>query len=292
MNVFILRFGEIALKGANRSRFEKSLIRNIQRRVEGSVIKRVQGRFYLYNDKLDEDRIIVLLHSVFGLVSFSPAIECELDIEKIKETILSVIEKEKAKRKIETFRITTNRIEKHLLSSNEMSRDMGAFVIGKTGWKAKMKGMDLNIGIEIANKAFIYTEKIGSLAGIPVGIEGNIFLLMDDPDALVSGFIMMKRGCDIFPLIFDEKDREMAEGVIEKLQVFSPGKLSLHVYKPEEIKEVAEKYKLRAIAVSDKVDKMRPDLEITTLRPIVAFPDKTLKFYRDKIEKIILGIEK
>ncbi|MBW3014735.1 hypothetical protein KY335_05875 [Candidatus Woesearchaeota archaeon] len=292
MNIFILRFGEVALKGANRRSFEKLLVKNIGKHVPGSSVRRVQGRFYLYNDQLSEDKIIALLRTVFGIVSFSPAKECELDIEKVKSTIADVVEKEKKKKSIKTFRITTNRIEKNLLPSGEMDRQLGGFVIENTGWKAQMKGMDLNIGVEVADKVFVYTEKIQGIGGLPVGIEGNIFLLIDSEDALVSGFIMMKRGCNIYPLVTDSKNKEVAERIISQLQSFSPVKLSLHAHPETEVEKVSESFNIRAIALSDKVEDMRPDFPITTLRPIVAFPDKTLKFYKEQIAEIVSEAEK
>lgn len=293
MSTFILRFSEIALKGANRGRFASLLVKNIKKTVKGSRISRVQGRFYLRNDKLGEKRITALLRSVFGLSSFSPALECTPDMEEVKKTLLKAAERKRKDRDISTFRITTNRIEKKLQPSNEMDRVLGSYVIEKTGWKAQMKGMDLNLGVEVADRVYIYTEKIKGLGGLPVGIEGSVLLLAESEEALVAGFIMMKRGCYIFPLVFEENAgacRPIAEKIIEKLQYFSPEELSLHVHSKEEIPGIAEKYKLKGIAVPDRVEDMHPDFDVTTLRPVVAFPDKTMAHYRGRIKEIISDI--
>ncbi|MBW3012792.1 hypothetical protein KY340_01170 [Candidatus Woesearchaeota archaeon] len=281
--VFIIRYAEIGLKGKNRSFFENKLIKNIQLRVAGSIIVKHFGRFYLYNKQLGEEEISKALKTVFGIASFSPAIECEPDMGEIKEVVLKFVNDELANNKIKTFRITVNRIEKKLEGSNEVAREIGAFVVEKTGLKVSLNEYELNVGVEISDKIYLYKEKIEGLGGLPVGIEGNVFGLMENEDSAVACFLMMKRGCDLFPVVFDEKKAEKTKVLVEKLQSFSPKKMNLHVVDEKDLNEMADKYKVHAVIVNDRVDTIREDYSITTLRPLIGIAENEVKEILDII---------
>lgn len=281
--VFIIRYAEIGLKGKNRSFFENKLIKNIQLRVAGSIIVKHFGRFYLYNKQLGEEEISKALKTVFGIASFSPAIECEPDMGEIKEVVLKFVNDELANNKIKSFRITVNRIEKKLEGSNEVAREIGAFVVEKTGLKVSLNEYELNVGVEISDKIYLYKEKIEGLGGLPVGIEGNVFGLMENEDSAVACFLMMKRGCDLFPVVFDEKKAEKTKVLVEKLQSFSPKKMNLYVVDEKDLNEMADKYKVHAVIVNDRVDTIREDYSIATLRPLIGIAENEVKEILDII---------
>ena len=82
MNLYLIRLGEISLKGLNRNFFEKKLKNNIKLKIHPyrSLLTREKGRFYLYVSKdCPEEIVIKTLKTTFGVVGFSKALVCEKD---------------------------------------------------------------------------------------------------------------------------------------------------------------------------------------------------------------------
>ncbi len=190
-NVYIVRYGEIALKGQNRSEFESQLVRNIRaclkaNNVPFAEIKKVRGRILVYS----RDKCNCLAY-VFGIVSFSPAVEVEADIEKIKQEAIKHYSNG-------TFRVTAHRLEKLLANSLELNREIGAFVADKTNAKVNLKSPDVEIGIELFNSmAYVFNETVKGAGGLPVGVTGKVAVLAEDKDAVKAALLMMKRGCEV-----------------------------------------------------------------------------------------------
>ena len=71
---FLLKYGEIGIKGKNRGAFEDALAANVRSalaRVEGDFrVYKEQGRIYVDAEEgpFDEDEAIAALQRVFGLV--------------------------------------------------------------------------------------------------------------------------------------------------------------------------------------------------------------------------------
>ncbi|MBW2963615.1 tRNA 4-thiouridine(8) synthase ThiI, partial [Candidatus Woesearchaeota archaeon] len=79
--VLIARYGEIFLKGKNRLDFEKKLVGNIKKMFDVKVLRK-------RNRLLVEEGVD--LRRVFGLISYSPAVEAGLDLEEIKKKVLEL----------------------------------------------------------------------------------------------------------------------------------------------------------------------------------------------------------
>src|SRR3989338_3998314 len=121
----VVHYGEIGTKGKNRGFFENKLIDNISK-VIGAKIERQYGRLIVKgNHENFQD-----LSNVLGIVSFSPAVRAELDIEKIKEKSLALAKESQA----DTFAIETKRSNKNFsLNSIEISGIVGEHVEKNTG---------------------------------------------------------------------------------------------------------------------------------------------------------------
>ncbi|MBQ3319841.1 MAG: hypothetical protein IJG75_04975 [Spirochaetia bacterium] len=77
--MYVIKIGEISLKGGNRRIFEKRLTNNIHRQLGDIhvVINGRSGRFYLHYDGEDQaeiDKIEYTLAHVFGIVAFSKTV--------------------------------------------------------------------------------------------------------------------------------------------------------------------------------------------------------------------------
>ena len=104
-NTFIVRCGEVALKGLNKPYFEKMLVDRIKRSLKkhvGVEVKRNEGLIFVRAQKeLDPDLIIADISRVFGVASISPAVETASDIDEIGQAavdyMLRLIEKKGVK---------------------------------------------------------------------------------------------------------------------------------------------------------------------------------------------------
>ena len=90
--IILVRIGEIALKGLNRSTFEKNLYRNLKEKLKdhgNPDIHWSQSRFYIVPTALpfDYESATEAASSVFGVVSSSLALACKSDFEEIKAVV-------------------------------------------------------------------------------------------------------------------------------------------------------------------------------------------------------------
>ena len=79
-HIFIVRCGEVALKGMNKPYFERMLAERIRkllkRKFERFEVKRQEGLIFVRADKsYEKEAIIREISKVFGVASISPAVE-------------------------------------------------------------------------------------------------------------------------------------------------------------------------------------------------------------------------
>ena len=114
-HVILVRYGEISLKGLNRNYFIDLLVKNIRntlKRFESVKVQKIQGRIIVHLSEEDLEGALEAVTKVFGIVSVSPAIVVESDIDVIEKATL-----EQAKvTDFKTFRITAKRGDKRFPS--------------------------------------------------------------------------------------------------------------------------------------------------------------------------------
>lgn len=200
----LLRYGEIHLKGQNRPFFERKLLNNIKsalRAFDLSVIK-TQGRFFVENYQAkDEKAIIEALKKVFGLHSISPARMCEKDWATISAMACEVMkEAVEANGGEASFKVVARRSDKTFpMNSNQMAPELGGIILEKVpGTRVDVKTPEIELGLEIREKAYCYAQIIKGADGMPVGCNGKVSLLLSGGiDSPVAGYMMMKRGLEL-----------------------------------------------------------------------------------------------
>ena len=212
MELIICHYSEIGLKGKNRRFFEERLIENIKKALPKNSwqkVRRISGRILVELKKeRDKEKIKENLKNVFGLAFFSFGVNCEQNIEAIKEKAVEILKDKEFK----TFKIETQRSKKDFpLTSQEISKQVGEYVLKK----AKVKNQKLNIKVDLEkpditcfieivdNYAFLYTEKIPGPGGLPVGVSGKaVSLLSGGIDSPVASYYGQRRGIKIIFLHF------------------------------------------------------------------------------------------
>ena len=210
-DVIVVRYGEIALKGQNRSYFVNKLIDNIKngcKNITDFKIKKTSGRIFIFphnNFKKMLDR----LKKIPGIVSISPALEVELEYEELEKKGLKLFENEISDADFPvTFRVTTNRANKSFpYTSLQVSKKIGASILKKFGdqkLSVDLENPDYNLNYDIRkNKTYIFVKTIKGPGGLPVGCSGRgLLLLSGGIDSPVAGWQGMKRGIKVDALHF------------------------------------------------------------------------------------------
>ena len=205
-DIIIARYGEIGVKSSKiRSRFEKKLVKNIKATFKCEV-ERDQGRTYVHPDDFNEG--LEKLNYVFGVVSYSPAVSTHSSYEKIDETLTEYVKwliEEGILNENTKFAIKCRRVGTHDYSSQEMAAHCGGVVRDVVMAPVDLSNPDLTIYVEIREeKAFIFHKKIKGPGGLPLGTQGKVVALVSSGiDSPVATYLMMKRGCEVIALNFN-----------------------------------------------------------------------------------------
>ncbi|NQV08315.1 hypothetical protein HQ529_00515 [Candidatus Woesearchaeota archaeon] len=257
--MYLIRYGEIAIKGLNRGYFENQLKQNIANFLKKNKIKydeivRKRGRILLFTQENAEE-----VKKVFGITSISKAIIAELNIEDIKKKTIPLIKN----KKFNTFRVNSRRLTKDFdLNSNQINIELGSFIEKTAKKKVNLSNPDLTIYVEIIeDKAYVFDKKIQAYGGLPVGTEGKVVSLIENKESINASLLMMKRGCSIIPVGYENKD-------IQLLDKYSSTPLKLKIIK--NLKEI-EKLDPKALVVSQNLNNFKElDTKLTVLRPLIS----------------------
>ena len=200
MNLYLIRLGEISLKGMNRNFFEKKLKNNIKLKIHPhrSLLTREKGRFYLYVDKsCPEETVIKTLRTTFGVVGFSKAIVCAKDWDAIVQSTKALIENEPFSDGKGTFKVECRRGDKSFfMNSYQIESELGGVVLDRyPDMKVKVKNPEKELRVEVREKVYLYTSPVPGPGGLPVGTAGKgLLLLSGGIDSPVAFWRMAKRG--------------------------------------------------------------------------------------------------
>ncbi|WP_461864309.1 tRNA uracil 4-sulfurtransferase ThiI [Thermococcus sp.] len=254
-SVVVVRYGEIGTKSRHTRRwFESILLNNIREAlvsedVEFEDVVTKHGRVIVRTPHAE--KAAEVLTRVFGIVSLSPAIEIDAELEEINRTALELFREKKRELGAERprFRVTARRITKEFpLKSPEIQAEVGGYIFENEGNEVDLRNPQIEIGIEIMDgKAYIFAEKRRGPGGLPIGTQGKVVALLSGGiDSPVAAFLMMKRGVEIIPvhIYMGEKTLEKVRKIWEQLKRYGyGGKGELVVIRPEEREKVIEKLK-------------------------------------------------
>lgn len=222
----IVHYAEIGLKGKNRVYFENLLMKNIGfklGRLAGSII-RESGQITLnLSKKADISEIKDILSRIPGIAYFSLAKRCNLDFEAIKEAVLEFLKD----KDFETFKVDAERRDKGVKpDSMELNCLLGEKIIKKYNKKVRMSVPNILLKIERTSKyAYISSEKIEGVGGLPTNQKQKVIALLSGGfDSPVASFLMMKRGCEVI-LVHFQNQNQMAHSVQDKIEELA-GQLS------------------------------------------------------------------
>lgn len=199
--IILIKNGELALKGLNRSNFEDTLIKNMKRRLKDlgeAEITKSQSTIYVQpvSEDYDFEEALKRVGMIFGIAGFSRACVCEKTIEDIlsrsREYLKNVMEN------IKTFKVEAKRADKRFpLTSPEICAEVGAALLeAYPHLKVDVHNPDRTVYVEIRDfAAYVRAEQIKGAGGLPVGTAGKASVLISGGiDSPVAAWTMAKRG--------------------------------------------------------------------------------------------------
>lgn len=228
VNAIGMGYGELSLKGKNRGQFEQTLKSRI-----GKILKKYDAKFYtdmsklyiLVNDENNED-VLESMKKIFGINSLTPSIMTESTVKDIKEEVLDIANYA-YKNGARNFKVEVRRNNKKFeIGSMDFARELGGHILVNSEFEnVKMKNPDLLINVDIREKTYIFTEKIRTYGGLPLGATGKgISLISGGIDSPVASFMMAKRGMKINYVTFHSfpfTSKQALEKIKELVEILS-----------------------------------------------------------------------
>ncbi|MGF7429363.1 tRNA 4-thiouridine(8) synthase ThiI [Thermoanaerobacterium thermosaccharolyticum] len=235
MDIILIKYGELALKGDNRAFFENKLVKNIKealKNYDGIQVEKTHGRIYVeYDGNVNE--VIDKLKKVFGIVGMTIAKKVDVDIDAIYNAAIELMRGYSGK----SFKVETRRPNKSFpYESMEVSRMVGGKILQNVeDVHVDVHNPDIVLNIEIREMAYLYTGVTDGIGGMPLGTNGRaVVLLSGGIDSPVAAWMMMKRGVEVEAVYFhsppytQERAKDKVIDLCKKLSEYGQ-EIYLHV---------------------------------------------------------------
>ncbi|MDY6768658.1 MAG: THUMP domain-containing protein [Candidatus Nanohaloarchaea archaeon] len=285
--LILVRYGEIGLKSSQvKAQFEQRLVERLEQKcsyagIDGDV-RRSEGRIFADVPEEDAADAAIALSRVPGVVSVSPAAQTSLDLDDIGEQALELVADQDA----ETFAVDARRAGEHDYTSADIEEAVGQRIVDGTGLEVDLDDPDVTVTVEARyTNAYLYTETVDGVGGLPVNEENRVAVLMEDRSSTVAAFLLMKRGCTVFP-VYTGGDSERLETEMATLRQFDPD-VKLTVMQGEEpaaaLDRACDLYDCAAAAVARTADELgeEPAVAAELLLPTAGMSEeKVMERYR------------
>lgn len=232
--LYLIKYGEIWVKGKNRYMFEDKLVSNISKRIkefgEFKVYKK-QNRIFvevidLYDYNVD---LIEQMCNIFGIIGIAEVTRLkDKNIDKIKEISKKHIDQISDGKKI-SFKVEAKRADKSFpLKSPDIAKEVGGYIYESSEkYSVDVKNPDVLLWVEVREDVFIYSKVYKGIGGMPIGTNGKgLLMLSGGIDSPVAGWMIAKRGVSVDAIYFDSppytslRARKKVEELTSKLSKY------------------------------------------------------------------------
>ena len=202
--IFLLKLGEVVLKGQNRQSFEDKLLANVRRRVKncGSFQCSLrQSTIYVepQGEDCDMEAAWDACRQVFGIAAVARAVPCEKTVPAIVEAARTYLADAFSAAK--SFKVESKRADKtYPMNSIQLSQAVGGDLAELfPNVAVDVHTPDLTVFVEIREKyAYVHTPSVPGAGGLPTGVGGRAMLLLSGGiDSPVAGYMIAKRGVEL-----------------------------------------------------------------------------------------------
>ncbi len=247
--IILIKTGEIALKGLNKSSFEDVLVKNTKWRLHSLgrfSFSKAQSTIYCepQSEEIDLDEACRRVSHVFGIAAFSRARVAAKDFADICDQTLDFLGEELEY--AQTFKVNAKRSDKSFpMKSPEICRELGARILARyPHLRVDVEQPEVLVMVEIREAAaYIHGRQQPGAGGIPVGTSGKAAILISGGiDSPVAGYMMAKRGLSLCGVHFasppytSERAKQKVIALMEKMAEYC-GRMQLFVVPFTQIQE-------------------------------------------------------
>ncbi len=242
-NIYLIKYGEIAIKGKNRYIFENSLVdtvkKNLKQLGEFNVWKEL-GRIIAEPEDNSADPMVVIqtLQRIFGIVGVAYGHKVDdVSMDSIYElalTHMTTVYGEES----HTFKVQTRRSDKKFqYDSMEISAMVGAHLLNNMPGQltVDVHKPEIRLTVELRRSLYIYSKTYKGAGGMPTGTSGKAMLLLSGGiDSPVAGWMIAKRGVELEAVYYhsppytSERAKQKVLDLAEKVSLYC-GKMNVHV---------------------------------------------------------------
>jgi len=248
--VILCKYGEIVLKGLNKSYFENMMVAELKRRLKGLgayEVSHAQSTLYIEpsDDSFDIEGAYERAKKLFGFSTVTKAVAVEKELEAIKEAAREYIAPTLFG--VPSFKVEGKRSDKRFpYNSIELSREVGGAILSVChSLKVDLYTPSVTVRVEIRERyAYLHAGAERAAGGIPTGTGGKTLLLLSGGiDSPVAGYMLAKRGATVEAVHFDsipytsELAREKVLSLAKLLCEYT-GRIRVHIISLTHIQEV------------------------------------------------------
>ena len=252
--VMLIKNGELAMKGLNRSTFEVALVKNLHTSLKSLGefdIRRAQSTIFVEprSEDIDWDLACERVSKVFGLAAFTRARLCEKDMAVILENTVDYLQD--ALEQVSTFKVEAKRADKTFpLTSPQICATTGEYLLEKfPHLSVDVHEPEFTVMIEIRDfGAYIHAPQTPGAGGMPVGTGGKAAILISGGiDSPVAAWMMAKRGIELSGIHFasppytSERAEQKVLSLIGKVAQYA-GKIPVYIVPFTHIQEEIGKH--------------------------------------------------
>ena len=202
--IFLMKLGEVVLKGANKRQFENKLRQNVRRRMKpyGNFdVYIMQSTVYVepMDEEADVDGAWDACRSIFGVVSLCRCRPCEKNLDAIYNAVEEYLGEELDCAK--SFKVESKRSDKAFpMTSIAISQDIGGRLAeAHPTVEVDVHHPEYTVYVEVRDlAAYVHGPAVPGAGGLPTGVGGRAMCLLSGGiDSPVAAYMMAKRGMEI-----------------------------------------------------------------------------------------------
>lgn len=202
--IFLLKLGEIVLKGANKRQFESRLRQNVRRRMKryGNFdVYIMQSTVYVepLDEQADVDGAWEACRSIFGVVSLCRCRPCDKDMDAVFEAVENYLGEDLDC--AESFKVESKRSDKSFpMTSIQISQEIGGRLAdAHPNCRVDVHHPEYTVFVEIRDfAAYVHGPAEPGAGGLPTGVGGRAMVLLSGGiDSPVAAYMIAKRGVEI-----------------------------------------------------------------------------------------------
>lgn len=232
--IFLIKLGEMVLKGQNRNVFDQTLLKNIKNSLLAAgdfQVKYAQSTVYVIPKNEDCDMALAeeKISKIFGIIAYTKAAVAEKDFDDIARVTLEYLG-EKLKN-AKTFKVESRRSDKNFpLKSPELSAELGGKILSRYHHlKVDVHNPEIVVRAEVRDfGAYVHEAALPGAGGMPVGTGGKaVIMISGGIDSPVAAWMMARRGVQLYPVHFasppytSERAEQKVVELLEKVCEYS-----------------------------------------------------------------------